>query len=243
MRYSYSRLNAFHTCKWMWKKQYTDKDDNTISNGFSDLGSLTHDTLEMFYKKEIEGSELYHYWRDKFEEMDLRFPNVNMIRAYRIGILSYLHQLGIKYPKFYTGRYKIVGVEREINIKLGSHDFIGFIDLELESPSGERIIVDHKISRVFEDKNLEDKLRQLYLYSLDYDRPPKSLMYNFFFKGKTLTIPFNKQAQDNALKWALDTIEAIEVEEEYKANPDKFFCNHICSYGHTCEFNGRTLQI
>ena len=219
----------------MWKKNYVEEDKNTITNGFSDLGSLTHDTLELFYKKKLRGDEMYHHWRDRFEEMELRFPNVNMIRAYRIGILSYLHSLGIKYPEYYTGNYKVVGVEREIRIKVGEHDFVGYIDLELESPSGDKIIVDHKISRVFENNQLKEKLRQLYLYSLDYDTPPKSLMYNFFFKSKVLSIPFDKNAQQEALKWALDTIEAINKEEEYKASPDKFFCNWICSYGHTCK--------
>lgn len=235
MRYSFSRLSSFHTCKYMWYKTYAERDEDTVSNGFSDLGTLTHDTLEKFYKKEIEGKDLYHYWRDKFDEMDLRFPNVNMIRAYRIGILSYLSKLGRKYPKFYTGRYKIVGVEREINIKLEEHDFIGYIDLELETPSGDRIIVDHKISKVFEGSNLEDKLRQLYLYSLDYDKPPKSLMYNFFFKGEVLTIPFDKKEQEKSLEWALETIDMINDEVNFEANPDKFFCNNICSYGHKCK--------
>lgn len=221
----------------MWKKQYIDKDKDTISNGWSELGSLAHNILESFYKREIKGKEMEKKWQDGHMELDLRFPSPYMIGPYINGISLYFLKMGGKFPEYYNGSYKIIGVEREINIELAEGvNMIGYIDLELMDKEKNAVIVDHKISKVFEGSKLEEKLRQLYLYSLSHNRPPKSLMYNFFWKGEVLEVPFTEEGQQEALKWALSTIKAIEKEKKYKAAPDKFFCKNLCSFGHTCEF-------
>lgn len=238
MTYSFSRLNAFHTCKYMWSKQYLEEDEDKIDNGFALLGTITHEVLEAFYKKKLEGRLLSITWQSKYGDIEdkLRFPSRGMAKAYRLSVTSYLFALGKKYPSHYTGDYKLKGVERKIEIKLGEHDFVGYIDLELESPDGDLYIVDHKISRPFEKSQVKSKLRQLYLYSLDYETPPDYLMYNFFKANTTVRYKFDKEAQEEAKQWALDTIEMIEKEKDFNPNLNKFFCGNLCSYGHSCKF-------
>lgn len=247
MRWSFSRLNLFHTCKRAWYNKYI-LCDYGISNMYSEFGSFCHEILEKYLKDELTKKELSEYFEEYFAD------NVTSIQLSKIDIYNKLFESGYDYFKNIDLNLKdftTLGVEQKCDFKINDFKFTGFIDLLSQNNNTNKLyLIDHK-SATFpfnlngtvkkqNAKKFEEYKTQLYLYSAqvkkDYGKFPDYLCWNFFKSQKWKKISFNENEYDNAIKWAEETLSEIYKEEEFLPNIDFYFCNYICEYRNTCEF-------
>lgn len=133
---------------------------------------------------------------------------------------------------------------------LENRRFTGVVDFLGESVNGELFLVDNKSRELKErsgrakptakDQELDDMLRQLYLYSIpvfdEFGRYPDWLCFNCFRSGVFIKEQFDIEKFEEAKRWALNLIEEIEREEDFDPNPNYFFCKWLCGVNDKCEY-------
>lgn len=249
MKWSFSRLNSFHSCKYAWYEQYMNCNKG-ISNFFASYGSFMHKILEMYEKEELTLFELPMYYEDHFHEevTEDAPPNkyVDIKQSYYDKGLDYLNDISL-----ILDDYEILGVEKEVHFKISECDCIGFIDLLLKDrKTGDIIILDHKSASLKFKKNgeiskqdadhFQEFKRQLYLYSdaviREYGKADY-LEWNMFRDQKHVKIPWKKEEYEEAIKWAEDTLIEIREEELWLPNDESFYyCNYICNQRMCCPY-------
>lgn len=212
----------------MWKLQYLEVFEKT-ENWFSALGSLMHLIIEAYEKGKIKDpAAVFEKYYD-IRVYHMEFANWN--DKWRVQTLTF-------FQNFKGFRTKATSLEREFKTDMGEFTLRGFIDREVFEPDGEALIIDHKISNHFSGKKLEEKARQLYLYSKPYKekwgRFPEFLMFHHP-RSKTTVIPFELEDYEKAIKWAKDTYTAIQKEKEFEPTVSGFFCSMICSVRDKCD--------
>ena len=248
MKWSFSRLNCWHQCKYSWYLQYVKKADS-LQNAFAEYGTLMHETLEKYAKNELLDFMLPDYFADNFEKaITYKFPPnkyVDLRQSY--------YEKGVKYLENFEGfdTYKeIVGVEKKVEFKIGKYEFIGYIDLLVRDKDGNLQVIDHKSHNLKPRSNrkkatkgdieLDGFLRQLYLYSIpllpEYRQLPSYLNFNVFRQNLWIHEPFKKENLEEAKQWAIDTIEDIKKAETFPATYDDFFSNQLCNFRKICGF-------
>lgn len=248
MIWSFSRLNAFYNCPYEWKRKYLDGEKGEDSF-YSEFGSLIHHVWEKYAKGKVARDELVSYYDSKWgkyikhdlmngDEIDFEKEQ----GYYDTGVNHLENQL----PDL--SRFEILGVEKKVSFEVNGYEMVGYIDLLLkDKETGEITIWDHKSSAMKFKKNGEpykadaqhwkDFQRQLYLYSIpvleEYGRVDY-LSWNLFRQGYVKTIPWNKEDFEEAKTWALNTIAAIEQEENWEPKEDFFYCRNLCGYRDSC---------
>ena len=66
-KYSFSKLNSYHTCPYAWYLKYCERETG-ISSAFSDYGSYVHTILERYANGLYEIWELPDAYKAEFEE-------------------------------------------------------------------------------------------------------------------------------------------------------------------------------
>ena len=236
MKWSFSRLNSFYSCKHAWFRSYILK-ERGLGNSFANYGTMVHEIFEKYAKGQLEIFELSDEFEKQFESNVWDFPPNRYVDLCE----SYKNQ-GIDYFNNFDGfdDYKILGVEKEINFEIDGYKFIGYIDSLLENKEGNLIIQDFKSKASFKSKaEKKEYARQLYLYSIpiieEYNKYPTKLIFNMFRKQNIVEIPFDIKALEEAKEWALNTIKLISKEEKFEANINEFFCNQLCNHREICE--------
>ena len=240
MIWSYSRLSTFHDCPYRWFLRYI-RDCKEAPQFYSSYGSFMHRLIEEFYKGELtkEGM-LTKFLFDFQKEVQGERPKESTVQKY---ISS-----GLKYLKGFTPfPYNMIDVEKKVRFNIEGVPFVGFIDYLGES-DGDLIIVDNKSRDLkprskrkeptVKDKELDDMFRQLYIYSAavkqEYGRFPKLLCFNCFKSGVFIEEPFDKKAYDEAIKWAIDTVNTIKDTNDFPSNVEFFACQYICGVKDDC---------
>lgn len=244
--WSFSRINSFSGgCKKEWKEHYIDCED-LIDSFDGQCGGITHKTLEKYFKGELSEFDLYTYFEENYpKEVTYPCPYPSGDSKYP-KILNYFENFSFDHNK-----YEVLGVEKEIKIKLrDKYDVVGYIDLLLKNKeTGEIILCDHKTStiKVLKNGNISKTdaehflafKRQQYLYSYavlqEYKRVD-ILEWNMVKDGTMIKIPWSKEEMDEVLDWAYNTIVAIEKENEYPTNPDYYYCHNLCSVRENCPY-------
>ena len=211
---------------------------------FSSYGSLIHDVLASYYRGEIPAGDALTKFLIRFpSEVSGAYPS-EQIRA------SYFQQ-GVDCMKAMQpidGR--ILGVEERVSFELGGKPFIGFVDMIYEDRDGALCVMDHKSHALKPrsarkkptktDLELDEYLRQLYLYSVPvakrFGRDPDFLEFNCYRIGTHIKERFCKQAQSEAIQWSLDMIEAVRKESEWRPNLDFWQCRFLCGFFSECEY-------
>ena len=241
MTWSFSRLSAFYNCKREWYRQYI-LANRGAENCFGQFGTFCHSILEKYAKGELDLFSLAPYYEEHYGEViTLPFPPnpyVDLAQKYYDMGLEYFSNLNIN-----LDGYEILGVEKEVHFKIRDKEFIGFIDLLLrDKNTGEITILDHKSATIKllksgkvskgDLEHFEDFKRQLYLYSIpivaEYGHVDK-LKWNMFKQGTTIEIPWEEADFTKAVAWAEKTLDLIEAETEFSAEPDEFYCRNLCS--------------
>ena len=241
MTWSYSRITAYEDCPYRFYLKYIKKIKG-VRHFFSDYGSFMHLIIQKFLTGELKKSELVGYYLTNFRRNIVgKAPSQSIFQNYFQQGLEYLKNIQMPDDE-------IIGVEKEVSFNLNGKDFIGYIDRV--SRSGGIDITDNK-SRALKprskrkkptktDEELDKYLRQLYIYSIpiedEFHECPKRLCFNCFRTQTDIVEPFDKDAYESTKKWALDTIETISQEENWKPNIEWFRCRYLCDVCNECEY-------
>lgn len=238
-KWSYSQLNSFCTCKYMFYKHYIEHCSN-INNAFSQFGSFVHSIMEKYGNGELELFELSNYYSDNYyNNILLKFP----ISKY-CDMDDLYYTSGLKYFNSFNGfkdytvacEYKIDGY---IEIKNHKKRYIGgIIDRIAKDENGNILLYDYKSKSTFKNKSERDKyFRQLYLYAYLYWKKenviPTKLRF-ILIRSKTkekqiVETDFDFCVMQNVINWCINTIEEILSCEDWEQNDNEFFCKSLCS--------------
>ena len=242
MVWSYSRLTAFEDCPYLWYRKYIEDLEKT-HKFFADYGSFVHSLLQGYFSGELKSSELPARYLSGFRSNVIGAPPND--RIYK----SYLTQGKEYFKSFSFPERTILGVEKKYEFQYVGRPFIGFIDLVSEQDS-KLFITDHKSHNLKprsgrkkptkSDEELDDYLRQLYIYSSpikeEYGRYPDYLEFNCFRTKTMITEPFSEERFHEVEAWADQRIQEITREENWKPKEDYWFCHHLCDACDVCEF-------
>ena len=199
---------------------------------------------------------LEQYYRGKLtkEEMQMKFlfdfqKEVQGIRPQESTVQKYIKS-GINYLRSFDPLpFNMIDVEKEVHFKIDGKPFVGFIDY-LGEKDGELYIVDNKsrdlkprsgkAKQTVKDKELDEMLRQLYIYSTainqEYGKFPKSLCFNCFKSGVFIEEPFDENKYKETIRWVTNLIEDISNSEDFYPNIEFFKCCYICGVNDDCLF-------
>lgn len=248
MVWSYSRLEAFEACPYRWFLHYI-LNFESDEKFYASFGSFIHHLLEQFYSGKKDRSEIILEFITEFQSMvGGRRPNEKILSGYIQNGVDYLET-------FEPLPFSAVDIEKKIRFSIprdGKPDIqmVGIIDY-LGEKDGELYIVDHKSRRIrprsgrakptMKDKELDDLLRQLYVYSIgveqNYGRLPNWLCFNCFRTGTLIIEPFRQEAFEEAKRWVVDTVEKIESTSEFSPKQDMFSCSWICGVNRHCKYD------
>lgn len=251
-KYSFSKLNSFHGCKYGYKLTYHDKKRGE-ENGFSQLGSFVHGILEDYLNEEILQFEMVSKFEEGFQEnvpngiSSTTFSNKtqktfvkDLTDSYKAQCVSFLD----KFDGFHD--HSVLGVEEkfEILVKINDKMLIlnGFIDVIIQDENGEIVIVDYKSKSAFKNKEeIRHYARQLYMYSIwikhKYGKYPKELRFVQFRIDHEEKIPFNMEDFNETLDWIYKTSMEIEDEQFFEPSCDVFFAMNLCGHREYCDYN------
>lgn len=252
-RYSFSKLNGFHTCPYYWDLNYN-KHIKGTQNAFAKFGTIIHGLMEKYFKNEIAFFEIEESLKQQVSEqipegIVFKTPTYNnkLTDKYIHQTLSFLHTFdGLD-------QLEVVGIEKEFEFLTQIYDkkFIltGFIDIVAQDKDGELYVIDWKSKGKFKSKQeLHDYARQLYIYSLyiewKYGKKPKELWFYQFRLENIEKIPFSQEDFEESLQWTYDTIDLIENEQFFCKKRDLGFCTNLCNYGQNtgiCDYRQESI--
>lgn len=236
-RYSFSKLSSFHTCKYGYKLTYIDKQKG-IGNAFASYGTEIHSLMERYAKGEIELWDL----ASTFEwEFDAAVPEKFPWNKY-VDLHDSYYKQGIDFLNSFSGYegLQLLGVEDDFDLEIDDWIFNGIVDLIFIDKDGKLIIRDYKSKASF--KNAEEQkeyARQLYLYAMHvkdkFGKYPDELQFLMFRKQKTVKIPFDLDALNEAVAWAKDTVKEIRECFDYPPSCDDFYSKNLCNHREYCD--------
>lgn len=223
-------------------------------NYYAEIGSYVHSIMELIFKKELTVENALTYFENNYDSNVFYKVKDEIMKNTYNKLYDYFN--GLSFP--WIKNYDIIGVELKAKFKLYQYDFIGYIDLLLrDKRDGRLVVLDHKSSAYpfKKDGTVKKSVahsfysykKQMYLYAHAvhqlYDEFPKEMTWHHFKEnGKLATIPFIKQEYDEAMKWFKTTIKKIEKETDFHANTDYFYCNNLCNFRNSCEYNKQSKQ-
>ena len=243
MTWSFSRVEAFEECPYRWFLRYI-REYPESAKFYASFGSFMHRLIERYYRGEITKDQMLSDYLVGFsKEVQGVRPKEETLRKYIESGAAYL-------KSFRPFPYEMLEVEKKVNFDLNGTPFVGFIDY-LGKDGDDLVIVDNKSRDLkprsgrkkptCKDQELDEMLRQLYLYSAaveqEYGKFPKFLCFNCFKSGVFIVEPFNKTAFEQAKEWALDKIREIENADEFPPAQNVFSCFWICGVSDFCKYD------
>lgn len=239
MTWSFSRVSAYNTCPRMFYYTYLQPQPQT-ENAFAEWGSLCHSLFERYYKEEIPFYDMARVYEEEYDDaVGSPFLSTKMEESYYNNGLDYFEHFEDEYSD-----YHVIGVEKQIDTKIGRFAFTGYIDLLLQDDDGHYFVVDFKSKSKF--KSEEEKSHyaiQLYLYARwvqeQYGEYPQWMEFNMFRARKRERVPFVLADLKAADQWFLDTIQRIYDDDVFDvtSTAGDFFCNNLCSLGYMCPYS------
>lgn len=243
MVWSYSRIEAFENCPYRFFLKYISKCDDT-AKFFSSYGSFMHKLIENYYKGALPASNMVSEFLTGFQD------NVVGERPSESIVLKYIKS-GVDYlSSFQPFDFETVAVEKRVDFEIKGQKFVGYIDY-LGRKNGDLYIIDNKSRDLkprskrkkptVKDLELDSMLKQLYIYAAavkqEYGEFPKALCFNCFRTGVFIEEPFDKNAYDEAIEWAINEIETIKTTDDFYPNIEFFPCRYICGVSDDCIYN------
>lgn len=243
--WSYSRIKSFEDCPYRWYLKYIMFPRNKgLELFFASYGSFMHELIAEYYSGKDDAAGIRLNYLSNYRNRVSRYaPNRKVARGYFDSGLNYLK--GIQ-----PSENKVVAVEERFESVIFGIPFIGFVDRLDESEDGDLILIDNKSRTLRErsnrskptqyDRELDEYLRQLYLYSAfikdRFGKYPAELWFNCFRENLTIKEPFAQEKFDEAITWAKDKIEEIAVETDFRPNIEWFKCHYLCEMRELCEY-------
>lgn len=252
MVWSFSRINSFHTCKYMWYLTYIEKLKGE-QNGHAEAGTLMHELMEDLANNNCYLWDLVDEWKSRFDqEVKSKF----MYNKY-VNLKDKAFDSGVTFLESFEGfdRFgKVISVEEKVettlhdNVNGKDYKFIGYIDLLLQGEDGKYIVLDHKSKSGFKKGKVKGSLvdeqhdyaRQLYCYAKfvkeKYGEYPKELVFNMFNKQEFIHIDFSEDDYTEAIDWCCSVIRGIYDEIEFEPSVDYMFCHYLCGQRNQCDY-------
>ena len=199
--------------------------------------------MEMYYTGELSKAELVSYYIDHFHERVCgRFPSSKVFSAYYYSGMKRLLE-------FKPVRGEVLGIEKQMYFDVDGVPFVGIIDL-VSKEDGDIVITDHK-SHVLKprsgkqkptksDRELDEYLRQLYLYSIpvrnEYGKTPSKLVFHCYREGTYVEEKFDPGRFIEAKQWAANIVRTIIDSKQWLPNLNYFQCRYLCDVHHECEY-------
>lgn len=250
-RYSFSKLNAWHGCKYEWFLKYI-KEIEGIDNALAKYGEFVHALLESHFKANVPMEELAERYQNEFSTI---LPDGIQIDTgkYKTDLTEKYYNSGLDYLKTFKGFTSSMGkplyvIESELEFQIVMIDketkrkfiYKGIIDAIAIDDDMDFYVIDFKSKSKFKNKEeLAKYARQLYSYAtyvkIKYGIFPKELIFEQFRINNTEYIRFNDTAYLETVRWIHDTVKEIESTKEYPKTCDQFYCNNLCEYRDTCQ--------
>jgi hypothetical protein len=201
-----------------------------------------HDIIAKYYNGTITKPEMPVEFLTRFS------TDVKGIRPAGKVVEKYV-QSGMDYLRnFNDFGLNTIAVEKHVYFVVGEIPMTGFIDY-IGEKDGDYYIVDHKshelkprsgrLKPTVKDQELENYLKQLYLYSTavrnEYGKFPTELWFNCYRSGVVIKEQFDPQKYEETCSWATEMVEKIKNDSDFEANYDYFYCRWICSQNRNCE--------
>lgn len=250
IRFSYSSSSTYQTCPYSFKLSYIDAMPRT-NNFYAEYGTLIHETMEKYFRDELEMFELSDYFKDNFDTSVVTPPPPvpeGMKEKYRLQ-----GQAFFDYFYFDKNEYDVLLVEGKFELDLDGIKFVTKPDLVLHNKkSNENILVDYKTSDPFKiDKRngkekidmakMESYYKQMYLYTyalrtqmgINIDK----ITLWFPRPNRTHSISWDARKEKDTLDWVINIINQIKNEEEFPFNnSNSYFCSNLCGVREFCEY-------
>lgn len=268
-KYSFSRLESFHTCRRGYYYTYIEKDRGG-DNIYSFLGTITHELTQAIIQKQItneEATEQFIAAIDDAEMLDLPWMSENVKNNYVSCITHF-------FENYSAVENPTIRIEDYFEIDINGSILRGYIDLWYRV-GNEIYIIDLKTSTKFAKKDLPKKSRQLILYAMALSEKYPDYKINLQFnmlkyvlrKGKLVErnkldlfdefedgivqVEYDEVAIEEVKNYVTDTvklIKSIPVDEmvywKMDNDPTKdFFCKNLCSHRNKClEYLGKAVN-
>lgn len=240
MTWSYSRIGSYHMCPYQFflKYLYGEKEKPMW---YASYGSFMHKLIEQFYKGELNKSNMQTKFLYDFQnEVKGERPSGNTVTKYIQSGLNYLSHFS-PFP------FNTIAVEKKYEFFINDIPFVGVIDY-LGEMNGDYYIVDNKSRDLkprsgkqiptSKDKELDDMLKQLYIYSAaikqEYGKFPKYLCFNCFKTQTFIKEPFNTESYNSAVNWAYQSVKNICNNYNFLPKLNYFGCNYLCGLSDGC---------
>lgn len=264
-KFSFSKLNAFHQCKYAYDLCYNKK-HRGIENGFGQIGTEVHSILERFESGQLLQFELAQTFENEFDEAVPNGVKLYFVSGYCKDLTeNYVNQcinFLTNWGGFEEYGLKVIGTEEEFNTLFRIKDkFIflnGFIDVVAEDENGDLYIIDYKSKSAFKSKEeVMEYARQLYLYSIwvkeKYGKYPKYLWFYQFRINHIEKIEYDVAELEKVLEWTYDTLCQIDEEQFWmpldfsglsKKELDNatFYCRNLCDFRMECEHWKKAIE-
>lgn len=243
MVWSYSRVKTFAECRYRFFLKYIhgcEEDDRF----FSSYGSYVHHLIEQYYTGNLRKNQLLTEFLSGF------LDNVKGMRPKESTVLKYIKDGTDYFRNFEPFDYKMVDVEHRVDFCIDGSQFVGYIDYIGQDDNG-LVIIDHKSRDMkprsnrkkptLKDVELDEMLRQLYIYSVaikqEYGEYPYKLCFNCFRTNTLIEEPFSVDAYNEAISWVKKEIEQIKETEDFYPSLDFFPCRYICGVSEECIYD------
>ena len=241
MTWSHTRLKAFETCPYGWYLRYI-LGIEPSEKFYASFGSFMHSLIERYYRGELTKEQmLLRYYMDFRANVVGARPKESTLQKYIQGGADYL-------KSFRPFPYNMLAVEKRMSFDLDGIPFVAVIDY-LGEKDGDLYIIDNKSRALkprsgrdkptIQDKELDEMLRQLYLYCYpikeEYGKFPKQIGFNCFRIGEVIMEDFNETAYNEAVQWEKDTVREIENTNEFPPNENAFYCFWLCGVERVCQ--------
>jgi len=251
IRFSYSAISTFETCNYAYKLAYIDampREDNF----YSDYGTLIHECMEKFFTDELETYELTPYYNKRYSEVvksSAPYSPPDIAQRYRLAGQDFFDNFS-----FDKSLYKVLLVEDKIEFNLADDlMFTARPDLVLhELSTGKFILFDYKTAAPFrvssitkketvDKKKMAGYYKQMFTYTYalrNYRAMPIDEITLWFTRpNRQITIPWDKEKEEEAVNWLSEVVGKIKMEEKFTPNTSNpYFCNEICSLRRSCEY-------
>lgn len=240
MTWSWSRIELFDQCPYAWFVKYI-RGEAEQPRFYTSYGSFMHKLIERYYSdKAPPGTLLLDFLTQFNKEVEGARPSEAIVSKYIDQGISYFKNLQ-------PFQLNTVAVEKQFTSDIQGVPFTGIVDY-IGEKDGDLYIVDHKSAdlrprsnrkkETQADKELSDKLRQLYIYSAflqkEYGKLPKYLCFNCFRTGAFIKEPFSRTAYQEALDQVPASVGKIAGETEFSPKISFFFCKYLCGFSHDC---------
>lgn len=242
MTWSYSRLRSYEDCPYRFLLTYIYPEEEEPCF-YAEYGSFIHRLLAGYYSGHISRDALFmRYISGFFTEIKGRIQSSIKRKFFNQGLECM--------ERIKPCDVEILGIENQIEFELDGYPFIGYVDMLLRKQDGGLILVDHKSHPLKQrskrtrptksDKELDEYLRQLYLYSVwvekHYGKLPEELVFHCYRTGEIVREKFSMPAYEEAKKWALGLIHSLEAADDFPPQIEFFQCQHICGVHGACVY-------